>query len=116
MQDSCAIDDLMIGQVFSVGSEIQRRHYVLTLQQRTFALLSPLLGAAALEARVKNSPSPRVLHLATHGFAWDYEPAEGERLGPPPPLAVPGSNRPQPSRLLSPSCGPDSPLPASTPG
>jgi tetratricopeptide (TPR) repeat protein len=38
--------------------------------ERIAAMLgvTPWVDASALEARVKSSPSPRILHLATHGF------------------------------------------------
>jgi tetratricopeptide (TPR) repeat protein len=44
--------------------------------QRVAAALAvePLLGADALEGRLKSAPSPRIVHLATHGFFLPRRP------------------------------------------
>jgi CHAT domain-containing protein/tetratricopeptide (TPR) repeat protein len=41
--------------------------------------VSPLLGRAALERTVKNAISPRIVHIATHGFFLPREEREAER-------------------------------------
>jgi CHAT domain-containing protein/tetratricopeptide (TPR) repeat protein len=43
--------------------------------------VQPLLDGAALEGRLKACRSPRLLHLATHGFFLPDQPRDLERLG-----------------------------------
>jgi CHAT domain-containing protein len=43
--------------------------------------VQPLLGGAALEKQLKECRSPRLLHLATHGFFLPDQPLDPNRLG-----------------------------------
>jgi CHAT domain-containing protein len=41
--------------------------------------VTPLLGVQALETRIKGMPSPRILHIASHGFFLPNVPKEPDR-------------------------------------
>lgn len=79
--------------------------------------VSPWTGEAAVEGPLKECRSPRILHLATHGFfladrADDSTPAQAEP-------AVPASNERRLTRAgqqENPACAPVWLSPASTPG
>ena len=60
------------------GAEAEARAIEEVLRDGAYGPVKSYLGAAALEETLKALPAPRVLHLATHGFFLDHEPAEAD--------------------------------------
>jgi CHAT domain-containing protein len=57
------------------GAAAEARDIEKNLRGSPYAPVRTFVGADALEEVLKALPAPRVLHLATHGFFLDHEPA-----------------------------------------
>jgi tetratricopeptide (TPR) repeat protein/CHAT domain-containing protein len=57
------------------GAATEAQDIQKTLQGTLYGPVKTYVGPEALEEVLKAMPAPRILHLATHGFFLDYEPA-----------------------------------------